>query len=65
MVDGLARHSDLALARPLVVVVLLECLGTQIGPRKVIFDHFIDFGHFPIKIPIEAKKIYQHGKELS
>ena len=25
MVDGLARHSDLALARPLVVVVLLEC----------------------------------------
>ena len=23
------------------------------------------FGHFPIEIPIEAEKIYQHGKELS
>ena len=32
-------------------------LGTQIGPRKVIFGHFNDFGHFPIEIPIEVKKI--------
>ena len=24
--------------------------------RKVIFGQFIDFGHFPIEIPIEAKK---------
>ena len=31
----------------------------------MIFGHFIYFGHFPIEIPIEAKKIYQHGKELS
>ena len=23
------------------------------------------FGHFHIEIPIEAEKIYQHGKELS
>ena len=31
----------------------------------MIFGHFFYFGHFPIKIPIEAEKIYQHGKELS
>ena len=28
----------------------------------MIFGHFIYFGHFPIKIPIEDKK-YPHGKE--
>ena len=27
------------------------------GPRKVILGHFNDFGHFPIEIPIEVKKI--------
>ena len=32
----------------------LDHLGTQIGPRKVIFGHFNDFGHFPIEIPIEV-----------
>ena len=32
---------------------------------KVIFGHFIYFGHFPIEIPIEAEKYYHHGKELS
>ena len=31
----------------------------------MIFGHFFYFGHFPIEIPIEAEKIYQHGKELS
>ena len=31
----------------------------------MIFGHFIYFGHFPIEIPIEAEKIYHHGKELS
>ena len=31
----------------------------------MIFGRFIYFGHFPIEIPIEAEKIYQHGKELS
>ena len=30
----------------------------------MIFGHFIYFGHFPIEIPIEAEKIYHHGKEL-
>ena len=30
---------------------------------KVIFGHFIEFGHFPIEIPIEAEKKYPHGKE--
>ena len=32
---------------------------------KVIFGHFIDFGHFPIEIPIEAEKKYPNGKERS
>ena len=31
----------------------------------MIFGHFIDFGHFPIEIPIEAKKIYGQQKEES
>ena len=31
----------------------------------MIFDHFIDFGHFPIEIPTEAEKKYPHGKERS
>ena len=43
----------------------LDTLGTILDPGKVIFGHFIYFGHFPIEIPIEAEKIYQHGKELS
>ena len=40
-------------------------IGDHFGPGKVIFGHFIYFGHFPIEIPIEAEKIYHHGKELS
>ena len=39
--------------------------GTQIGPRKVIFSHFIDFGHFPIEIPIVVEKNYGQRKEWS
>ena len=42
-----------------------DTLGTILDPGKVIFGHFFYFGHFPIEIPIEAEKIYQHGKELS
>ena len=33
----------------------LETLGTIFDPRKVIFGHFIHFGHFSIEIPIEAE----------
>ena len=40
-------------------------MGTILDTGKVIFGRFIFFGHFPIKIPIEAEKIYHHGKELS
>ena len=40
-------------------------MGTILDPGKVIFGHFIYFGHFPIEIPIEAEKYYHHGKELS
>ena len=38
---------------------------TILDPEKVIFGHFIYFGHFPIENPIEAVKKYQHGKERS
>jgi len=40
----------------------LDHLGTQIGPRKVIFGYFIEFGHFPIEIPIEVNKITDSGR---
>ena len=43
----------------------LDTLGTILDPGKVIFGHFIDFGHFPIEIPIEAKKFYGQQKEGS
>ena len=43
----------------------LDTLGTILDPGKVIFGHFIYFGHFPIEIPIEAEKKYRHGKERS
>ena len=33
----------------------LDTLGTILDPGKVIFGHFIYFGHFPIEIPIDAK----------
>ena len=29
------------------------------------FGHFIDFGHFPIEIPIEAEKFYGKWKGVS
>ena len=32
-------------------------------PGKAIFGHFIDFGHFPIEILIEAEKFYVKWKE--
>ena len=37
--------------------------GDLYGPQEVIFGHLIDFGHFPIEIPIEAERNYHHGKE--
>ena len=40
-----------------------DTLGTQIGPRKEIFGHFIDFGHFPIEIPIKSKKSTHMGRK--
>ena len=32
-------------------------------PGKVIFGHFIDLGHFPIEIFIEAEKKYPLGRK--
>ena len=43
----------------------LNALGTILDPGKVIFGHFIDFGHFPIEIPIEAEKFSGQQKERS
>ena len=43
----------------------LDTLGTILDPGKVVFGHFIDFGHFPIEIPIEAEKFYGQQKERS
>ena len=40
----------------------LDTLGTILDPRKVIFGHFIYFGHFPIEIPIEAEKSITMGR---
>ena len=40
-------------------------MGTILDPGKVIFGHFIDFGHFPIEIPIEAENFYGQQKEGS
>ena len=40
-----------------------DTLGTQIGPCKMIFGHFIDFGHFVIEIPIEVKKNTNMGRK--
>ena len=34
-----------------------------LDPGKVIFGHFIYFGHFPIEIPIEAEKSTHMGRK--
>ena len=39
--------------------------GFHFGPRKSDFWPFIDFGHFPIEIPIEAEKFCGQQKEGS
>ena len=41
----------------------LDTLRAILDPGKAIFGHFIDFGHFPIEIPIE--KFYGKWKEVS
>ena len=38
-------------------------MGTILDPGKVIFGHFIDFGHFPIEIPIKAEKTTTMGRK--
>ena len=40
-------------------------LGCPNQNSKTTFGHFIDFGHFPIEIPIEANKFYGKWKEGS
>ena len=43
----------------------LNTLGTILDPGKVIFGHFIDFGHFAIEIPIEAEFFLGRAFQLS
>ena len=38
-------------------------MGIILDPGKVIFGHFIYFGHFPIEIPIEAEKSTDMGRK--
>ena len=42
-----------------------EAVGTILDPGKVVFGHFIDFGHFPIEIPIEAEIFLGRAFQLS
>ena len=41
-------------------------LGTKIGPRKVVFSHFLNFFLFPIEFSIVVEKNYSpwEGKVL-
>ena len=43
----------------------LDTLGTIFDPGKVIFGHFIEFGHFAFEIPIGAKKNLGRAFQLS
>ena len=49
---------------PFLVPPKTPILGV-FGTRKSDFWPFYFFGHFPIKIPIEAEKKYPYGKERS
>ena len=40
-------------------------LDTILDPGKVIFGHFIEFGHFAIEIPIEAEIFLGRAFQLS
>ena len=44
---------------------LFRHCGNHFGPRKSDYWPFIDFGHFPIEIPIETEKFYGKWKEVS
>ena len=46
----------LSIFLPSLHLDICNTLGTILDPGKVIFGHFIHFGHFPIEIPIEAEK---------
>ena len=43
----------------------LVTFGTILDPGKVIFGHFIFFGHFPIEIPIETEIFLGRAFQLS
>ena len=47
------RNSMGALSNPISFAIRIS--KQFLDPGKVIFGHFIDFGHFPIEIPIEAE----------
>ena len=43
----------------------LDTLRAILDPGKAIFGHFIDFGHFPIEIPIKAENFLGRAFQLS
>ena len=48
----------LSIFLPSLHLDICNTLGTILDPGKVIFDHLIDFGHFPI----EAENFYNKWK---
>ena len=57
------QNSMGALSNPISFAIRIS--KQFLDPGKVIFGHFIDFGHFPIEIPIEAKKNLWGAFQLS
>ena len=55
----------LSIFLPSLHLDICNTLGTILDPGKVIFGHLIDFGHFPIEIPIEAEKFLGRAFQLS
>ena len=59
--------AQIKILRPLFStnIPLKPLVRAILDPGKAIFGHFIDFGHFPIEIPIEDEKFYGKWKEVS
>ena len=57
------QNSMGALSNPISFAIRIS--KQFLDPGKVIFGHFIDFGHFPIEIPIEAEKFLGRAFQLS
>ena len=49
----------LSIFLPSLHLDICNTLGTILDPRKVIFGHLIDFGHFPIEAEIFLGRAFQ------